>query len=91
MKSFKLLIAVLCIAFASMAYATSTGNTQRVTENTAMSTQQKVVSNQTKNERSTRSVRTPISHGTHLCEEHEDCGTGHMCCSGHCKKVDTCG
>jgi hypothetical protein len=32
-----------------------------------------------------------IQHGTHLCSAHSHCGTGHLCCSGHCKAVATCG
>lgn len=35
------------------------------------------------------SVRAP-QHGTHLCSRDEHCGTGHKCCSGHCKAVVTC-
>ncbi len=31
------------------------------------------------------------SHGTHLCSAHSHCGSGHLCCSGHCQWVDTCG
>jgi len=31
-----------------------------------------------------------IQHGTHLCTYDDDCGTDHKCCSGHCKRVDTC-
>ncbi len=30
-------------------------------------------------------------HGTHLCSAHSHCGTDHLCCSGHCQWVDTCG
>lgn len=30
-------------------------------------------------------------HGTHLCSDDSHCGSGHKCCSGHCKWVDTCG
>ena len=35
---------------------------------------------------------TPIVNhtGTHLCKEDDHCGSGHKCCSGHCKMVDTC-
>lgn len=29
-------------------------------------------------------------HGTHLCSQDSHCGTGHKCCSGHCKAVVTC-
>ncbi len=32
-----------------------------------------------------------IQHGTHLCSAPSHCGTGHLCCSGHCKAVSTCG
>lgn len=35
------------------------------------------------------SVRAP-QHGTHLCSDDDHCGTGHKCCSGHCKAVSTC-
>ncbi len=35
------------------------------------------------------SVHAP-QHGTHLCSDDEHCGTGHKCCSGHCKAVSTC-
>lgn len=31
-----------------------------------------------------------VGHGTHLCSADEHCGTGHKCCSGHCKAVATC-
>lgn len=31
-----------------------------------------------------------VRHGTHLCSAHEHCGTGHLCCSGHCKAVSVC-
>ena len=36
------------------------------------------------------SINEPVGHGTHLCSDDEHCGTGHKCCSGHCKAVDTC-
>ena len=35
-------------------------------------------------------MNDPIYHGTHLCTDDPDCGTGWKCCSGHCKNVDTC-
>lgn len=35
------------------------------------------------------SVRA-VGHGTHLCSDDEHCGSGHKCCSGHCKAVSTC-
>lgn len=31
-----------------------------------------------------------VRHGTHLCSAHDHCGTGHLCCSGHCKAVSVC-
>jgi len=36
-------------------------------------------------------VQPEIGHGTHLCSADSHCGTGHKCCSGHCKAVATCG
>lgn len=30
-------------------------------------------------------------HGVHLCSIDSHCGSGHKCCSGHCKAVATCG
>ena len=35
------------------------------------------------------SART-LQHGTHLCSADDHCGTGHKCCSGHCKASVTC-
>ena len=37
------------------------------------------------------SRRPEFQHGTHLCSADSHCGTGHKCCSGHCKAVSTCG
>lgn len=31
-----------------------------------------------------------VEHGTHLCSHPDHCGTGHLCCSGHCKAVSVC-
>lgn len=39
----------------------------------------------------TRNYSPVVQHGTHLCSKHKHCGTGHLCCSGHCKAVQTCG
>lgn len=38
-----------------------------------------------------RNASPVVQHGTHLCSAHSHCGTGHLCCSGHCKAVQTCG
>lgn len=39
----------------------------------------------------TQNASPVVQHGTHLCSAHSHCGTGHLCCSGHCKAVQTCG
>jgi len=36
------------------------------------------------------SLPEELQHGVHLCSADSHCGTGHKCCSGHCKAVVTC-